>query len=367
MPSEFMRIALEEAAQAVGTTSPNPPVGAVLVRDGRVVGRGHTQPPGGAHAEVMALGSAGEAARGATLYVTLEPCSHFGRTPPCADALVEAGVAAVHYAVGDPDPLVDGDGDDRLRLAGVVVEAGDGEIEATRLMEAYLHHRRTGRAFVIAKYAASLDGRIAAASGDARWVSGPEAREWVHELRAHVDAIAVGIGTVLADDPELTARPGGSAEAVHQPLRVIVDSQARTPPGARALAGGVLVATTEAAPAERRRTLERGGAEVLALPSEGGRVSLTALLEALGQRGVLSVLVEGGGTLLGALFDERQVGRLYAVIAPVIVGADGAPAAVAGRGAERMRDAPRLSDLEVRRLGEDVLISGVPVWPAAEG
>ena len=362
--SEFMRVALDEAEAALGTTSPNPAVGAVLVRDGRIVGRGHTQPPGGPHAEVMALREAGDAARGATMYVTLEPHNHQGRTPPCTEAIIEAGVAAMHYAIDDPNPLVAGGGAKRLREAGIEVTAGDGAAESARLLEGYLHHRATGRPLVIVKYASSLDGRIASASGDARWVSGPEARAWVHRLRTKVDAIMVGSPTALADDPELTARPEG-VEGPHQPLRIVVDSQGRLPVTARVLGPGSLIATTEKASNDWRAAIAATGAEVLVLPVDGRYVSLTALLQVLGERGILSVMVEGGGVLLGALFDQRMVQRLYAVIAPVIIGAAEAPSAVSGAGARVMADAPRLRDLSVERLGEDTLISGVPVWPDA--
>src|SRR5690606_14942111 len=230
--SEFMRLALDEAEQALGLPAPNPAVGAVVVRDGRVVGRGRTQPPGGAHAEVVALREAGDAARGATVYATLEPCAHHGRTPPCTDALIKAGVAEVRYALHDPDPQVDGRGRTALEAAGVRVEEGDGATEASRQLEGYLKHRRTGRPLVIVKYAASLDGRIAAASGDSRWVSGPQTLEWAHRNRPKLDAIVVGSNTVVVDNPQLTARPGGSTEGVHQPLRVVLDSRGRTPPDA---------------------------------------------------------------------------------------------------------------------------------------
>jgi len=366
-PSEFMRLALEEAEAAVGTTSPNPAVGAVLVRDGRVIGRGHTQPPGGPHAEVVALRSAseaGEATRGATMYVTLEPHNHQGRTPPCTEAIIEAGVAAVHYAIDDPNPLVAGSGAARLREAGLEVTSGDGATEAARLSEGYLHHRATGQPLVIAKYAASLDGRIASASGDARWISGPEARQWLHVLRTKLDAIMVGSTTAVMDDPQLTARPEGIEEP-HQPLRTVVDSQGKLPASARVLGPGSLVATTEASSAEWRDAITATGAEVLVLPAEKSYVSIEALLNALGERGVLTLLVEGGGALLGALFDQRRVQRLYAVIAPVIIGAIDAPSAVSGTGAHVMADAPRLRDVTVERLGEDTLISGVPAWPDA--
>ncbi|MSQ29807.1 MAG: bifunctional diaminohydroxyphosphoribosylaminopyrimidine deaminase/5-amino-6-(5-phosphoribosylamino)uracil reductase RibD [Dehalococcoidia bacterium] len=368
-----MRRALDEAQSALGSTSPNPSVGAVLVRDGRIVGRGHTQPPGGPHAEVMALRDAGTSARGATLYCTLEPCVHTGRTGPCTEAIIEAGVAAVHYAILDPDTQVSGAGDARLRAAGVDVKAGDGAAESTRVLEGYLKHRRTGSPTAIVKVAMSLDGRIAAASGDSRWVSSAEAREWVHHLRTQVDAVIIGSGTLLADDPALTARPGGTAEGAHQPARLVIDSQARTQPSARLLTetgGPAIIATVEGVSTTWRAAIEARGGEVLVVPAEAGvdgvgRVSLSALLAALGERGMLNVLVEGGGVLLGALFDQRLVDRLYAVIAPVVVGAAAAPSAVSGRGAQVMREAPRLRDLAVTRLGEDVLVEGVPVWPDA--
>ena len=370
--SEFMRVALQEAARALGASSPNPAVGAVVVRDGEIVGRGHTRPPGGDHAEVVALREAGERARGATVYVTLEPCGHHGRTPPCTQALVAAQVAAVHYALLDPDPQVCGRGERGLREGGIAAHAGDGAEEATRLLEGYLKHRRTGMPFVIAKFAASLDGRIAAASGDSRWVSGPETLKWVHEQRPRLDAIVVGSNTVVIDDPQLTARPGGSTEGAHQPLRVVVDSRGRMAEEAAVLKrppprdSATLIATTEDSPADWRGRMERAGAEVLVLPRDQGHVDVRALLCRLGERGVLTALVEGGGILLGTLFDRRLVDRVQAVIAPLVIGAVDAPAAVAGRGAQRMAQAPRLRDVTVDRLGDDTLISGIPVWPDGE-
>lgn len=367
MTSEFMRLALQEADAALGSTSPNPAVGAVVVKDGQVVGRGHTQPPGGPHAEVIALREAGVAARGATVYSTLEPCGHAGRTPPCTRALIEAGVTEVVFALDDPDEQVNGDGARQLRAAGVRVTAGDGAPEATWMLQGYLKHRRTGLPAVIVKYAASLDGRIASASGDARWVSGPEARAWVHRLRRRMDAVAVGSGTVLADDPELTVRPPAHLTPTEttQPLRVVIDSRGRTPATARVLGAGSLVATLAESPPAWRDALAETGAEVLVLPSAGGYVSLEALLQNLGERGVVNLLVEGGGTLLGSLFDERRVDRLYAVIAPIVIGAASAPAAVVGRGAQVMAQAARLQHPTVEQLGDDTLIAGVPVWPDA--
>ena len=363
-PSPFMRRALELAREAAGRTSPNPPVGAVIVRDETVVGEGSTQPPGGAHAEVAALSQAGSLARGGTLYVTLEPCSHFGRTPPCVNAIIDASLAKVIFALVDPDENVRGRGAETLRAAGLEVEAGDGEADAARVLEAYIVHRGSGRPFVIAKYAASLDGKIAAASGDSRWVSGPQTLAWAHEMRTRIDAIMAGVSTVLVDNPRLTARPGG-VEAPRQPLRVVVDSHGRTPLHAQVLQGSAatMIATTSAASPSWRSSIAKPGLEVATFPAAaGGRVSLPDLLDELGRRGVVTLLVEGGGVLHGSFFDQRLVDKLHAVIAPLIVGAAKAPGPVAGAGAERMRDAIRLRDVTVDRLGEDVLVTGYPVY-----
>ena len=366
-PSEPMRAALAEAERARGWSSPNPPVGAVVVQAGQIVGRGHTQPPGGDHAERVALTGAGERARGATAYVTLEPCAHHGRTPPCAEALVAAGVARVEYALADPDPRVDGRGAERLRAAGIEVDSGDGAEQAAEQLAGYLTHRRTGRPRVTAKFVASLDGRIASATGDSRWLSGEATLEWAHRERPTFDAIVVGSGTVVLDDPQLTARPGGRAEGAHQPLRVVVDTRGRTPSAARVLGGSspTLVATSERSPAAWRQSMREAGAEVVLLPEDGGHVDPAALLDELGRRGALTALVEGGGILLGALFDRRLVDHVQAVITPIIVGADQAPAAVAGEGARRLADAPRLARVQVEQLGVDVRIAGVPEWPEA--
>ena len=352
--------AFELAGTIRGRVSPNPPVGAVVCRDGRVVGEGRTQPPGGPHAEVVALAAAGAAAKGATLYVTLEPCSHYGRTPPCVDAIIAAGVSAVVCATQDPDSKVDGGGIKRLREAGITVDVGSREAEARRLLGGYIKQRRTGRPLVTAKFATSLDGKIGTRTGDSRWVSGPETLAWVHEERTHLDAIAVGINTVLVDDPQLTARPSGSEGEVHQPLRVVVDSGGRTPNTARVLRGAsrTFIATTERSSQQWREEMERLGAHVALLPASDGHVDLPALLLALGEQGCLDLLVEGGGILLGALFDEGLVDRVQAVVAPMIIGGAGAPLAVAGRGVERMADALRLRDVTVRRLGVDLLIEG---------
>ncbi|MEX0683731.1 MAG: bifunctional diaminohydroxyphosphoribosylaminopyrimidine deaminase/5-amino-6-(5-phosphoribosylamino)uracil reductase RibD [Dehalococcoidia bacterium] len=362
MTPEPMERALELARNAPQYVSPNPLVAAVVVAaDGTVVGEGVTQPPPGPHAEVVALEAAGERARGATMFVTLEPCAHHGQTSPCAEAIIAAGVVEVHYAIGDPDKKVDGRGQKALEAAGISTIAGEGDAEARRINEAFFKHRTTGLPFVIAKFAASLDGKIAAASGDSRWVSGPETREWAHLLRTRIDAILVGSSTVVVDDPQLTARPGGE-DAERQPLRVVVDTRGRTPPMAQALAGpaNTLVATGPDAPADWRAAIEGRGAEVLALPLDGEHVYLRTLLEELGRRDVVTLLVEGGGVILGSFFDNGLVDKVHAVIAPIIVGAADAPSAVAGEGADRMADALRLREVTVERLGEDILVTGYP-------
>jgi diaminohydroxyphosphoribosylaminopyrimidine deaminase/5-amino-6-(5-phosphoribosylamino)uracil reductase len=368
MIPEPMQRALDLAGDAAQRVSPNPMVGAVVVAaDGSVAGEGVTQPPPGQHAEVAALEAAGERARGATLYVTLEPCAHQGQTPPCTDAIIGAGVSEVHYSVRDPDSQVDGCGHEALETAGIRTVAGEGEEEARRVNEAFFKHRTTGLPFVIAKFAASLDGKIAAASGDSRWVSGSEAREWAHVLRTRIDAILVGSSTVVVDDPLLTARPGGE-EAAQQPLRVIVDTRGRIPPMAQVLTGdaGTLVATGADSPPSWRASIEGRGAEVLSLPLAGEHVDVRALLEELGRRDIVTLLAEGGGVMLGAFFDAGLVDKVQAVIAPLIVGAADAPAAVAGEGAYRMADALRLRDMTVERLGDDLLVTGYPQPAEAE-
>jgi diaminohydroxyphosphoribosylaminopyrimidine deaminase/5-amino-6-(5-phosphoribosylamino)uracil reductase len=357
----MMRLALAEARLARGWSSPNPPVGAVVVRDGVVVGRGHTQPPGQAHAEVMALRAAGPAAVGAELYVSLEPCRHHGRTPPCTDAIVAAGVARVHVAALDPNPAVDGAGVAGLQAAGVAVTLGDGAAEAAELIEGFATHVLTGRPLVIAKYAMSLDGRIATAAGHARWITGESARVHLHRLRATVDAILVGAGTVVADDPLLTARPPGVGPPPHQPLRVVLDSAGRVPTTARlfdpTLPGRTLVAATERTPPGRRAWLRDRGIDALLLPDGPDGVSLPALLDALGERGVTTLLVEGGARVHGAFFAGGLVHKLRAYVAPVIIGGADAPGPVGGVGALTMDAALRLAAPRVESHGADLLVT----------
>ena len=355
-----MSHALELARRAEGRVSPNPPVGAVLVRDGEVIGRGYTQPPGQSHAEVLALREAGEAARGAALYTTLEPCSHHGRTPPCTDAIIEAGVAEVHAAVLDPNPNVRGGGLAILAEAGVSTRVGEGEAKARLLLEAYVKYVTTGTPFVTAKFAMSLDGKIATRIGDSKWISGEKARRRVHRLRAASDAVMVGIGTVLADEPRLTARDKTGGPLDRQPLRVVVDTRGRMPVDAPMLGepGRTLVAVGDLGE-PGAATLRGAGAEVVSLPGDGPSVDLAALMDALAsEHGVTSMLVEGGATLLGSLFDLGLVDKVIAFVSPVIDGGQTAPPPVAGAGFERMADTLRLERVRWDRYGRDMAITG---------
>ena len=359
-----MQQAICLARQAVGTTSPNPAVGAVIVKDGTVIGRGHTLPPGGNHAEIEALEMAGDSARGATLYTTLEPCCHFGRTPPCTRAIIAAGISEVHVAVQDPNPVVSGNGCDELESVGIGVVIGEQADTATGLYEAFGKHIRTGLPFVTAKFAMSLDGKIATHAGDSKWVTGPEARGYVQEMRRECDAITVGVNTVLADDPQLTARAPDGSPLARQPLRVVLDSQARTPAGTRLLKepGDTLIVVSENAPKDRIEALLEAGAEVASIPpDDNGRPDLRRVMAELGRRGVVSLLAEAGGILQGALFDSGMVDKVYVFIAPVIIGGVGASSPVEGRGAGRMADATRLTRVTTGQIGDDWLMIGYPL------
>ena len=351
--------ALSLARRALGSVSPNPAVGAVVVKDGVVVGEGWTQPPGGDHAEIVALRQAGERAAGAVLYTTLEPCNHYGRTPPCTTAIVDAGIAEVHAAMLDSNPRVMGRGLALLQESGVLTVVGEGESEARKIVETHQKFITTGVPFVTAKFAMSLDGKLATRSGESKWITGDEARMYVHRLRAVTDAIMGGVNTVLTDDPMFTARDEAGAPLCRQPLRVVVDSRARTPPGARLLSepGQALIAVGRAGPSGCAG-LTAVGAEVVSVPAADGSVDLDGLMRHLGERQVTSVIVEGGGTLLGALFDKGLVDKVVAFVAPVILGGRQAPTPVAGEGVEKLSDALRLDRVEVECLGKDVAITG---------
>ncbi|HIE13634.1 MAG TPA: bifunctional diaminohydroxyphosphoribosylaminopyrimidine deaminase/5-amino-6-(5-phosphoribosylamino)uracil reductase RibD [Desulfotomaculum sp.] len=363
----FMRRTFELAAQARGWTSPNPMVGAVIVRDGRVVAEGYHRRVGLPHAEVEALRAAGEDARGSTLYVSLEPCCHTGRTGPCTEAIIAAGVKRVVAAMADPNPLVSGKGFARLKESGVEVEFGILEREARRLNEAFIKFITTRRPFVILKTAMSLDGKIATATGESKWITGEEAREYVHQLRNACDAVLVGIGTVLKDDPSLTTRlPGGGRD----PARVVVDSRARTPLEARVLnqrsEAATFIAVTEMAPPERMEALKQAGAQVLVC-GPGPAVDLKFLLAALAEREIASVLVEGGSAVNASFLLQGLVDKLVWFIAPLIIGGREAIGPVGGTGVRSLAKAIRLSELSVRQLGSDLCIEGYLNHEGADG
>jgi len=366
--SSWMLRALAEAGLGRGSVEPNPMVGALVVRDGRPVGVGHHARFGGPHAEVHALAAAGPLACGATLYVTLEPCCHHGKTPPCTDAILGSGVARVVAAMRDPFPKVDGGGLRILREAGVEVAVGVEGEAARRLNAPYLKRLATGLPYVLAKWAMTLDGKTAAASGDSRWISGERSRALVHEVRGRMDAIVAGIGTALADDPLLTARPPGP----RVPTRVILDSAARLPVGSKlartAREVPVLVACTDRAPADRLEALARLGCEAHRFPGSGP-VPILPLLEELGRRGATNLLVEGGGAVLGSFLDAGQVDAVDAFIAPIVEGGTHGHAPARGVGVGSMAEALRLDRPEVSVIDGDVRVRGtIPrPWMEASG
>ena len=356
-----MQQALSLAGQAEGRTSPNPAVGAVVVKDGKIVGRGFHRKAGGPHAEVEALDTAGEEARGATLYVTLEPCNHHGRTPPCTEAIIDAGITEVFYAVGDPNPGVVGRGHERLIEDGITVHQGLCEDEARHLNRFFFHFIRERIPYVIAKYAASLDGKIATWSGQSQWITGPAARQKGQSLRQMVDAVVIGAGTALADDPRLTVRMPG--EEIRHPLRVVLDSRGRVPLEAKlyqpGLPGQTVVAATDAMPSMYRAALEKQGVDTLIAPaSKEGRVDLSAVLTALAERKVMSLMVEGGSEVLGAFFESGLVNEVWAFLAPMIIGGTDAPGPVGGSGFSTLAQACRLSGITTESIEDDVLIRG---------
>ncbi len=357
---KYMERALELSEGGRGYVSPNPLVGAVIVKDGAVIGEGFHRRFGGPHAEVEAFGSASVDVRGATMYVTLEPCRHHGKTPPCTRAIIEAGVARVVMAMEDPHPLVAGKGRAELEGAGIAVESGVLEDRARKLNESFVKHATTGLPFFIAKAAMTLDGKIATCTGDSRWITGEEARGHVHWLRAGVDAVMVGSGTVEADDPLLTTRDasGNGRDAI----RIIVDGGARTSPE-RSIFGvtspaQTLVAVRKDAPPERKSALAAAGAELIEIEPKCGKVDLAILAKTLGERGIGSVMIEGGGGLLAAAFEAGIIDKALFFIAPKIFGGQDAPTPVEGPGIEKVADAIHLTELSTRRIGEDILIEG---------
>jgi diaminohydroxyphosphoribosylaminopyrimidine deaminase/5-amino-6-(5-phosphoribosylamino)uracil reductase len=360
-----MTLALRLAAKGRGTASPNPMVGALVVKQGNIVGQGFHRRPGLAHAEILALRQAGSRARGATLYVTLEPCCHHNkRTSPCVPELLRSGVCRVVIAMSDPNPSVNGKGAAALRRAGLTVTIGVARAEAEQLNRAYAHWIKTKRPYVILKAGMTLDGKIATVSGESKWITGRASREEVHRLRGEADAVLIGVGTVVADDPSLTARLGSGLKklAARQPLRIVVDSALRIPLKARILTqqrnAKTIVATTYSASASRKQTLLKRGIEVVSLPGLRSKVSLPTLMDALGTRGVTSLLVEGGGEINAAMLKAGLVQHVRLYVAPVLLGGADAKGVIGGKSPARLDSALRLRNVMARSIGEDLAVEG---------
>ncbi len=360
-----MSLALRLAAKGRSTVSPNPMVGAVVVKRGRIIGQGFHLKAGTPHAEIFALRQAGEHAQGATLYVTLEPCCHLKkRTPPCVPEILRSGVRRVVAAMPDPNPSVKGKGAAALRRAGLSVTVGVASSEAEELNKSYCHWMKTGRPYVTLKAGMTLDGKLATATGESRWITGEPSRQEVHQLRGTMDAILIGVGTVLTDDPSLTTRTGPRLDklARRQPLRIIVDSRLRIPLKSQALSlqdkAKTIIATTAAAPAARRSALQKKGIEILTVPAIQGRVSFPALLNQLGRRGIMSLLVEGGSEVNAAMLKAKLVDHIRLYVAPLLLGGRDAKGVIGGESPARLAGAIKVQHVMTRSIGDDVVVEG---------
>ncbi|MXQ52193.1 bifunctional diaminohydroxyphosphoribosylaminopyrimidine deaminase/5-amino-6-(5-phosphoribosylamino)uracil reductase RibD [Shimazuella alba] len=355
---QWMSLAIQLAKATAGQTSPNPMVGAVVVKENRLLGSGAHLRAGTPHAEVHALRMAGEEAQGSTIFVTLEPCNHFGRTPPCTEKIIECGVKRVVIGSGDPDKLVAGKGIARLKEAGIEVVEGVLEQECLQLNEAYFYHRRTGMPFVTLKTATTLDGKIATANGDSRWITGEESRAFVHQLRHEQDAILVGANTVIADDPELTTRlPQG--DGIH-PVRVILDSKLRTPITAKILdisKASTWIFTTDDKDLFKEAAFQEAGVQVIST-GRGPKVDITKVLEILGEKGILSLMVEGGSQINASMLRGNHVHKVIAFLAPKFLGGISSPSSIGGESPEKMSEALSLHRVSWNQYGQDVCVTG---------
>ena len=361
-PEIHMRHALELALKGQGRTSPNPMVGAVLVKNGRVVGAGYHRKAGLAHAEIEALRQAGKKARGADLYVNLEPCCHFGRTPPCTEAIITSGVRKVIVGMRDPNRLVSGKGLRQLKKNGVQVVTGILRKECERLNEVFSKYARTGNPFVVLKTAVSLDGKIATRSGESKWITGAKAREKVHQIRDQMDAIVAGAGTILKDDPFLTTRLKKKSAAGKHPVRVILDNEFIVPLRSNVFKNAdtqrVLYATSNKLPDSRRNALTRKGVDILILKEKKGGVDLQHLMVALGKNEITSVLVEGGGEVNASALQAGIVDKVMVFVAPILIGGKDAPGPLGGKGIRRLADAFKIKNMTVNPIGNDILLEG---------
>jgi diaminohydroxyphosphoribosylaminopyrimidine deaminase/5-amino-6-(5-phosphoribosylamino)uracil reductase len=353
---KYMALALKLAERGKGRTSPNPSVGAIIVQKEKIVGQGYHKRPGEPHAEVEALRSAGSKARGSTLYLNLEPCSHQGRTPPCTESIIKSGIKKVVVALKDPNPLVNGKGIKRLRSAGIEVKSGVLRKPALRLNEGYIKYITTGKPFIILKTAASLDGKIATSQGDSKWITGARAREYTHRLRGEMDGILVGIGTVLADDPYLRANSKERRKNQREPVKIIVDTKLRTPLRAKVLSPPAIIATTKGASPKKVSVLRKKGIEVLIIEEKEGKVNLRKLIKELGKREITNLMIEGGAEINTSFLKENLVDKILFFIAPQIIG--GRKSSVGELGIFKLRDALHLSGITFKRFADDLLIEG---------
>ncbi|NVM22059.1 MAG: bifunctional diaminohydroxyphosphoribosylaminopyrimidine deaminase/5-amino-6-(5-phosphoribosylamino)uracil reductase RibD [Desulfobacterales bacterium] len=361
MDETYMKMALELAQQGRGRTSPNPMVGAVVVRAGRVVGKGFHQAAGGAHAEIHALEDAGEKAKGATLYVTLEPCNHTGRTPPCTQEIVKSGIKRVVAGMKDPNPLVTGGGLAFLKSQRLEVASGVCEDECHRLNEIFMKYSTTCLPFVILKCAATLDGRIATRTGDSKWITNPGSRQFVHELRHAVDAVMVGIGTVVKDNPRLTTRLEGRKGS--DPIRIVLDTRLSIPLDARLLhlssdSDTLIVTGMTVRRRRKKRSIENPGVRILPIDSDGDQIDLGSLVKELGKMEITSLLIEGGSRVNGSALKAGIVDKVYMFYAPRIYGGDDGVPVCAGTGVDLMEQSMRLENISVHRFEDDVMIEG---------
>ncbi|WP_422485443.1 bifunctional diaminohydroxyphosphoribosylaminopyrimidine deaminase/5-amino-6-(5-phosphoribosylamino)uracil reductase RibD [Gudongella sp. DL1XJH-153] len=363
MDEKYMEYALELAEKGSGFTNPNPLVGAVIVKDGRIVGEGYHQYYGGPHAEVNAFHNAREDVKGATMYVTLEPCSHYGKTPPCVDAIIKRGIKKVVIGMEDPNPLVSGRGVKILQKNGIEVITGLLEDKCRVQNEIFIKYITTKKPFCIFKSAMTLDGKISTRTGDSRWVSGEESRKHVHRLRQRVAGILVGVGTAIADDPMLTTRLEG--QETKNPIRIIVDSKGKLPINSKIVetSGEVrtILVTTDLSPKDKLEALADKGLEIMKSPVKEGRVDIPLTLSRLGEMGIDSILVEGGSTIGYSFLEEGMIDKVLFFIAPKLIGGDESKTPLGGKGINLMKDAINLENIEIRMFGEDILVTGYPV------
>jgi len=357
----WMRRALRLAEKGRGRTSPNPMVGAVLVKNGNVVGEGYHAKAGEAHAEIVALQQAREETRGAVLYLNLEPCTHYGKTPPCAPQVIQSNIKRVVIGMEDPNPLVKGKGVETLKRAGLKVEVGILEKECRRLNEAFCKYILKKEPFVMLKVAATLDGKIATRNGDSKWISGEASRHLVHQLRDQVDGVLVGIGTVLKDDPRLTAR----IRKGRDPYRIILDSQLKTPEEAKVIGTSpskTIFASTEIAPKDKIEKLEKKGAQVLLFDSKRGKINLKSCLSKLGEIGMMSLMVEGGSQVNGSFLDEGLIDKLLLFLSPKIMGDPQALGIFGGKAVSSVQETIAFKEMKTRKVGKDILLESYFEW-----